>query len=433
MADSTTVFCVIESKSIFEAFPVNIALKDTVGDLKDAIKAKKAVEFNGVDADKLTLNLTSIPVKDTNKYDAVRLDQASQKDLLPTTRLREIFHWQSPSDDTIHIIVQRPSPVRDVSEVSTIISRLRVFVLMYSRKEFTWTVDPQKATLSGLRTAVKYMFSVDLAASDKIVIQHGEDASSREPVLDDSQLQTILVFNIRAGIKHLIVDLQTTSGNLHGLAFQRGPTSINPPLLEPTQRLSTDFPSYFQALERLLTCLDSGLKSTLVTEDNKYTLLIEPFLIEAITVFGDRFRPGTYLLSSFSGTSPHYAIQSQDGSRHILAVTTVERQDFARGVISNEGILESIARNQRSNRRYDRNPAIDMVTYGIVTNANEWRFTECRLKSNTDEEPTFRTSRLPESVVYTSEDEVWQNQASDVFEYVVWLLKTIVDRAPQGK
>jgi hypothetical protein len=52
---SITLLCLVKGNTLANAFPVHIDGNSLVGDLKDAIKAKKQNDFAGVDADKLRL------------------------------------------------------------------------------------------------------------------------------------------------------------------------------------------------------------------------------------------------------------------------------------------------------------------------------------------------------------------------------------------
>ncbi|KAG0364649.1 hypothetical protein BGZ54_007297, partial [Gamsiella multidivaricata] len=89
------------------AFPVKIPSDDTVGDLKELIKAKKAAAFNDIDANEITLWHVSILVVAIKN---VFLDKIISKEKpFPTTRLSKVFPKDLP-EEAIHIIVQRTQP-----------------------------------------------------------------------------------------------------------------------------------------------------------------------------------------------------------------------------------------------------------------------------------------------------------------------------------
>ncbi|KAF9415354.1 hypothetical protein BGZ94_000118 [Podila epigama] len=108
-----TLFCLVDGEST--PFPVEIESTKTIGDLKDAIKDKKAPRFDDVAADELTLWRVSIPDADDDENDEespVLLDSIPSKDkkkLKATHDLSDVFK-ETPPKKTIHIIVQRPAP-----------------------------------------------------------------------------------------------------------------------------------------------------------------------------------------------------------------------------------------------------------------------------------------------------------------------------------
>ena len=76
--------------------------------LKDAIKAKKAITFSDIEADQLTLWCVSISITDDNDEIHILLDNVTNNKKLssPRTRVSKLFP-ESPDDET-YIIVQRP-------------------------------------------------------------------------------------------------------------------------------------------------------------------------------------------------------------------------------------------------------------------------------------------------------------------------------------
>ena len=110
MTEQLNLFCLVDGEPTSRAFPINASLADTVGNLKDHIKAKNAVDFSDVDANKLTLWKVSIPMNAAKKHDAVILDSLdSKEELFPSDELSDIF-GKTPPKGTAHIIVQRPPP-----------------------------------------------------------------------------------------------------------------------------------------------------------------------------------------------------------------------------------------------------------------------------------------------------------------------------------
>ncbi|KAF9367146.1 hypothetical protein CPB97_006237, partial [Podila verticillata] len=106
MTDNFNFFCVVDGESTL--FSVEIEPSKTIGDLKDAIKAKKANDFSDVDADKLTLWKVSIPVAPKKERKEISLADVASKEELDETDDVSLVFKEPPPKKIIHIIVQRP-------------------------------------------------------------------------------------------------------------------------------------------------------------------------------------------------------------------------------------------------------------------------------------------------------------------------------------
>ncbi|KAG0014503.1 hypothetical protein BGZ82_001738, partial [Podila clonocystis] len=88
--------------------PTEIESTKTIAHLKNLIKAKKANNFQDVDALDPTLWRVSIPVDPANKHIPVTVNKIAFKtDLDPTDDISDVFEDQPPKKN-IHVIVQRP-------------------------------------------------------------------------------------------------------------------------------------------------------------------------------------------------------------------------------------------------------------------------------------------------------------------------------------
>ncbi|KAF9924655.1 hypothetical protein BGZ67_009152, partial [Mortierella alpina] len=106
-----TLFCLVDGEATSNAFSVKVSPNDTVDNLKELIKNKKAPEFDDIATDKLTLWRIAHSVVAANKHQPVLLNVIdSQTELDPTDDISEVFEQQPPKK-TIHIIVQRPPQV----------------------------------------------------------------------------------------------------------------------------------------------------------------------------------------------------------------------------------------------------------------------------------------------------------------------------------
>ncbi|KAG0011529.1 hypothetical protein BGZ82_002975 [Podila clonocystis] len=102
-----TLFSLADGDPISNAFPVSIPSTDTVGTLKDLIKAKKTNDFGDIDADKLTLWRVSIPNIIDNESPILLDMLTDKKKLLPRTYISALFTDGLP-DDSTYILVRRP-------------------------------------------------------------------------------------------------------------------------------------------------------------------------------------------------------------------------------------------------------------------------------------------------------------------------------------
>ncbi|KAF9131526.1 hypothetical protein BGW39_001702 [Mortierella sp. 14UC] len=127
-----TLFCLVDGEATSNAFSVKIASTDTVGDLKNLIKAEKAPRFDDIVANNLTLWHVAHPVIAAKKHQPVLLNTIdSSTELDPTDDIVDVFA-ETPPKKTIHIIVQRPPPQGIREEFfqpgSAISNFLRMFV-----------------------------------------------------------------------------------------------------------------------------------------------------------------------------------------------------------------------------------------------------------------------------------------------------------------
>ncbi|CAG8513854.1 7023_t:CDS:2, partial [Paraglomus occultum] len=101
---SIKLFCIVKGTNT--PFPVDIDSEKTVGDLKDAIKVKKAPEFDSFAADRL--RLWKVEIQDDR--DDLLADLALQDtlELLATKKIIKYFAEQ-PADESIHVIVEVPA------------------------------------------------------------------------------------------------------------------------------------------------------------------------------------------------------------------------------------------------------------------------------------------------------------------------------------
>ncbi|KAF8948406.1 hypothetical protein BGZ47_005179 [Haplosporangium gracile] len=135
-----------------------------------------------------------------------------------------------------------------------------------------------------------------------------------------------------------------------------------------------------------------------------------------------------------------YAIEAlaQDGSRHVLGVTEVKREDYGKGLAQNLVQLESSLTVRKRKRSCDDNgdgereedSSAPMRAYGIVTDASFWFFVECTIKPSQDsgDRPKFRISRLDDIVNYNKS--TWREEAASLLGQIVWLMRKMHSEIP---
>ncbi|KAF9555551.1 hypothetical protein EC968_008844 [Mortierella alpina] len=108
-----TLFCLVDGEAASNAFPVEIELTKTIGELKKLIKVEQSPDFDDIVANNLTLWRVLIPINEDNDELPLLLNNVPQKErkkLGPATRLSKVFPDDLP-EETVHIIVQRPPQV----------------------------------------------------------------------------------------------------------------------------------------------------------------------------------------------------------------------------------------------------------------------------------------------------------------------------------
>ncbi|KAG0249013.1 hypothetical protein BG011_009675, partial [Mortierella polycephala] len=426
---SITITCLLNGDSASHSFSVNISATDSLEELKGLIKSKKTPDFDDSAASQLVLWKVSIPTandKGNENYVITlnALNTKEKKELLPADDLSEVF-GNNPPENTIHVIVQRPPRVPELSNIM-----LKVSLKTTPRRELSWIADVKQATLKDLITLIYDNFPELPHPSQsndnpRIAIHYGQHRLVDPPYpTTDKQLQAILQICIEQGITSLIVDLETptktfSTYNLNEVDMLYGLTASCSGYLSDCQafqtigsiELSSD--ELKQAPNRLYQELEKRIDTTLdnspIPDDEDISTFVAPFLHHATGLFKDHLRLTSK--RQLSGCRGHgqadFLIESRgitlDDRSTELIVTETKRGDFASAVAQNMVQLESaLAQQQRETRKRKRNDDDDgnadyeaLVCYGIVTDASCWHFVECKLEPATDTAllyPKFRTS-----------------------------------------
>ncbi|KAF8321998.1 uncharacterized protein EI90DRAFT_2937713 [Cantharellus anzutake] len=104
--------CLICNDDASQIFPVKIAITESVGTLKEAIKDKK-LALQHVDADSLTLwKVPPIRIDGSFQENLKKVELKDEETLSPVQRIFRIFP-RRPQDGLLHLIIQSPGPATD--------------------------------------------------------------------------------------------------------------------------------------------------------------------------------------------------------------------------------------------------------------------------------------------------------------------------------
>ncbi|KAG0336120.1 hypothetical protein BG000_006920 [Podila horticola] len=104
------LFCLVDGEATSNAFSIKVPSTDTVDDLKNLIKTKKANDFSNIDADKLTLWGVLFLFSPSKRKEFIFLkDLPTARELYPMDTISDVF--KDPLiEKSVNIIVQRPPP-----------------------------------------------------------------------------------------------------------------------------------------------------------------------------------------------------------------------------------------------------------------------------------------------------------------------------------
>ncbi|CAG8654653.1 9381_t:CDS:1, partial [Paraglomus brasilianum] len=101
---SITLVCLVKGNLPANAFAVDINSGKLISHLKDAIKTKKAPEFDHIPADRLKLWKVEIP----DDHDSELANPSLHDELLATKKVSKYFP-SLPAEECIHVIVEVPT------------------------------------------------------------------------------------------------------------------------------------------------------------------------------------------------------------------------------------------------------------------------------------------------------------------------------------
>ena len=107
MSSTLKLNCLVFGDDLNNIFQVTVPGSETIATLKEAIKDKKQVALEHVDADALQLWNVSIVVDDGFKENVGKVELRDEEELSPVKKLSAL---DEPHDGHLHIIVSCPPP-----------------------------------------------------------------------------------------------------------------------------------------------------------------------------------------------------------------------------------------------------------------------------------------------------------------------------------
>jgi hypothetical protein len=111
---SITLLCLVKGNTTANAFSVKISRDEPVSELKKAIKAEKAPEFDNFPADRLRLWKVTIPGDQDDQLRNLTLKDSDE--LLAIRKISKYFP-DSPPEEHIHVLVSPPESTATSDEV----------------------------------------------------------------------------------------------------------------------------------------------------------------------------------------------------------------------------------------------------------------------------------------------------------------------------
>ncbi|KAF9992477.1 hypothetical protein BGZ80_004047 [Entomortierella chlamydospora] len=479
-ASTLSIFCVLSGELASTAFPIEISSNKTVGVLKDTIIGKKPSAFEHIDANDLKLWRVTIPIDDDEPDEVISASNLDTKRLLKGTgTLAKAFKDGVP-EDTIHIVIERPTGTTQTPESEIRIAELLEqindlrggkdiivlnVVVRPNRSEcFSWTTNAETTTIKELEKAI-YTEYPDREDGDAVLAivhckgtpQH--EGGGTERPSDDIQFRNIIKQYRKTNTKTIVVALETPTkkyadftleevNSLYEISNLETPDITDLPAFEgiSTEALESDL--HKKSVQRLLDELDSRIGAMLspshTTNEATCSAYVCSFLTQAVLIFEGQLTlaPERPLRGRHGHGKVDYSIESTvGGATHILGVTEVKRENFKKGVAQNLVQLESSLTVRKRKRCDDdeeeeeEDKSVPLKAYGIVTDAVNWYFVECRIDrtenvaSADPDRAKFRISKVEETINYRRD--TWRKEATVVLSHIVWLMRKMVSEIPK--
>ncbi|KAF9343282.1 hypothetical protein BGX26_005986 [Mortierella sp. AD094] len=457
MTNEITLFCIVDGDST--AFSIDIIPGKTIDHLKDAIKKKKAPEFDDIAADKLTLWYVSIPIGDDDDDDIpiVLANYANARKLRATSEISEVFGASLPKK-TIHVIVQRTSAVlnpevaalrKQLSDMEHINAELRntsVALGIVHKRDGRKVVcqyftDTKTATLEDLRQLLQKHFE-QFDGDDYIQIY--VYAGSPSPVLltSDHQLRSILERAQQKSWRNLTISLDSPAKNFSSWTWKEIVNEYgvreSPELLpvfdiQPKPLLTEDEKVVLEHIVRDCTFKNEAYLFGSSASEATRSTIVDAFMVGAMHFYkSDMYMAQQQQMSGMRGHGPvDFAVIDRIHQSQILGVTEVKKDDHVQGLAQNMVQLD-VAVQQKKRKRVEEadedsreRAPVRFKSYGIVTDSFKWTFVECTLDE--DDTVTYRTKEVQDNLKLKHGEKSLREGCEIIFANVLALYELMRD------
>ncbi|KAF9196896.1 hypothetical protein BGZ49_002675 [Haplosporangium sp. Z 27] len=477
---------------VSNAFPVELSQEKVVGHLKNAIFEEIRTESDTFKAKDLVLWLVTMPTEEEKVVTADSIEHKVL--LMGSHRLSKYFEDGAPEDFIHVIVERPKGKCSNLSFSTTMlpmshssqstqalelenriaklqeenedlrggksVMTLKVIVRPNRSESFTWTTDTETTTRKELERAI-YAEYPDREDGDAVLaIMHPRGISQHETggierPSDDAQFRNIILQYRKTNANTITVALETPTkkytdftlaevNSLYEISNLESPDILELPSFEGISSEPLDSDLHKESLKRLIDELDSRIRAIPALSLNEATrsTYVCSFLTQAVLIFnGDlTLAPERSLRGRHGHGKIDYSIESLagDGTRHVLGVTEVKHEDFRKGVAQNIVQLESsltVRKRRRCDddegeREAESDESVPMRAYGIVSDAVNWYFLECKIdQSGESSRPQFKVSKLDDIVNYRKS--TWKDDAASVLGQIVWLIRKMYSEIPK--
>lgn len=320
-----------------------------------------------------------------------------------------------------------------------------VIVKDVSPKSIPWKVNPSTITLERLLSHIQVSFPNLNRDRRDIVIEHTESAFFPQGGVANLSTDAGLQENLKA---YVIAGLDTIA--VHVVFRRKGFSHFS--MLDITARVGKGHFDemelgtidcsegiYLEALQKLWISIGLARDSIGANSEACMTRYSGGFFMAAVTLYPELHLVPEKPISGSWGSGPvDYLVETRDALElSMVGVVEAKKQStFKTGFPQNVAQLEATLTMRMEHDCRRNGKSMDLLSHGIVTDANRWEFIECRMVAANakciNQQLVVRRSSLEITIDY-SDDRNWKDQVKTVFEHVVWLFSKMSQSAISSK